>query len=73
MPTLTEEDVERVVASWRGRAEPLDGMESPAGPLFVAGEYAEADLTDTGQGRPCGSASTRQSCYQESSVWLICC
>lgn len=73
MSTLVEENVEKIVASWRGGAAPVDGWKSPAGPMFVAGEFAEADLTSMAVTPRCGSNTTRNSCYQESTVWLICC
>lgn len=47
--------VERVVAGWRGAGEPVEGWESPAGPLFPSGEYAEADLTAAA---PCTKLAT---------------
>ena len=45
MRTLGMRQVEQVVAGWRGAGEPVEGWESPAGPLFPSGEHAEADLT----------------------------
>lgn len=41
--TSTElRDAERIVAGWRS-GHPVE-LDSPAGPLYAAGEYAEADL-----------------------------
>lgn len=43
---------ETVVAEWRDTA----GPDNPAGPLFAADEYAEAELTQvTAVGRRCGT------------------
>lgn len=53
-----------LVASWRNDA----GMENPAGPLFVGGEFAEADIvceTGTGSGH-CGTACS-------GSLTRLCC
>jgi hypothetical protein len=51
--TVLEESA-RTVAAWRdGTAE-----DSPAGPLFTSGPYAESELTATGEVRTaqCGTA-----------------
>lgn len=44
MPMMSVELAEQIVAGWRG-GRPVDGFDSPAGPLFASGEYAEADIT----------------------------
>ena len=42
---------EELVARWRNGGE----QDNPAGPLFVAGEFAEADITwECGGGGHCG-------------------
>lgn len=38
-----------LVARWRNGGE----QDNPAGPLFLAGEFAEADMTDMSQGCTC--------------------
>jgi Family of unknown function (DUF6229) len=48
---------EELVARWRNGGE----QNNPAGPLFVAGEFAEVDITNdcgTGCGNTCGSQCT---------------
>jgi hypothetical protein len=48
---------EELVARWRNSGE----QDNPAGPLFVAGEFAEADITNgccTGQLTECGTNCT---------------
>lgn len=53
-----------LVASWRNGT----AMESPAGPLFIGGAYAEADIvceTSTGSGY-CGTGCT-------GSLTRLCC
>jgi hypothetical protein len=53
MYTVAEEQ-NRTVAAWRDGT----GADSPAGPLFTGGAYAESDLTATGETRTnqCGTA-----------------
>ena len=41
---------EELVARWRNGGE----QNNPAGPLFVAGEFAEADMTNSCHGGTCG-------------------
>ncbi len=53
-----------LVAQWRSGAE----MDNPAGPLFIGGEFAEADIvceTGTGSGQcgtACSGSFTRYCC-----------
>lgn len=63
--TPTSEDLRaRMVAQWRDHAE----GDNPAGPLFIGGEYAEADIMgDTGTisgkcGTACSGSRTRMCC-----------
>lgn len=35
-----------VVSGWRGGAAMVDGLDNPAGPLFVGGEATELDLVE---------------------------
>jgi hypothetical protein len=57
----TFEGVE-LVAQWRDQGN----QNNPAGPLFAAGEFAEADIINTTPGLTCGTACsgsfTRQCC-----------
>jgi hypothetical protein len=48
--------LEKTAAKWREEADETN----PAGPLFIAGEFAEADIVcDTGTGSGyCGTACT---------------
>jgi hypothetical protein len=43
MPSATLVDAEEVVASWLAGID-LGDMESPAGPVFASGEFAEGDI-----------------------------
>lgn len=45
MSDLTQEATDRIVASWRGGGAAVRDWESPAGPVFAAGEFAESDIT----------------------------
>lgn len=51
-----------LVAQWRNLGE----QNNPAGPLFAAGEFAEADIISATPGLTCGTACsgsfTRQCC-----------
>jgi hypothetical protein len=40
-----------LVAQWRNQTE-----DNPAGPLFAAGEFAEADIVNATPGITCGTA-----------------
>ena len=55
-------DGAELVAQWRNGAE----QDNPAGPLFAAGEFAEADIVNATQAWTCGTACsgsiTRQCC-----------
>jgi hypothetical protein len=48
MPVMTPERAEEIIVGWR-RGIDEEGLESPAGPLFVGG-YAESEITMTGGG-----------------------
>ena len=45
-------DGAELVAQWRNQAE----QDNPAGPLFAAGEFAEADIVNATPGITCGTA-----------------
>lgn len=45
MSDITRETADRIVASWRGGAVAVENWESPAGPVFASGEFAESDIT----------------------------
>ena len=51
-----------LVAQWRNQVE----QDNPAGPLFAAGEFAEADIVNATPGITCGTACsgsfTRHCC-----------
>jgi Family of unknown function (DUF6229) len=51
-----------LVAQWRDQGN----QNNPAGPLFAAGEFAEADIVSATPGLTCGTACsgsfTRQCC-----------
>jgi hypothetical protein len=64
MPTVSMDHAEEIVAGWR-----TSDADSPAGPLFVSGRYAEADIitatvgTGTGRcGTDCSGSGTAQCC-----------
>lgn len=54
---------QNLVAQWRN-----SDIENPAGPLFIAGEYAEADISTEGWvwtaqcGTACSGSVTRYCC-----------
>lgn len=54
MPTMAPERADEIVNGWLGGTD-LQGWDNPAGPLFVSGKYAEADITMTGGGGTEGS------------------
>ncbi|GAA3815805.1 hypothetical protein GCM10022226_40700 [Sphaerisporangium flaviroseum] len=45
MSEVTTEQAARIIAGWRSGVQTIEGWESPAGPLFALGEYAEGDIT----------------------------
>jgi len=55
-------DSAELVAQWRNHGE----QDNPAGPLFAAGEFAEADIVNATAWWTCGTACsgsiTRQCC-----------
>jgi len=53
---------EEVVARWRN-----GGEQNPAGPLFVAGEFAEADMTNG-----CGTGGCSYTCGTNCTGSGIC-
>ena len=68
MPATNLTSAEEIVAGWRtGRT--VDGWDSPAGPLFSSGAYAEEDITFTEAGCTATSGCT-QSC---ATSWMIIC
>jgi hypothetical protein len=60
---MKEQNSQSLVAQWRNSE-----IDNPAGPLFIAGEYAEADIsgeswTITAQcGTACSGSVTRYCC-----------
>ena len=54
-------DGAELVAQWRN-----DEHDNPAGPLFAAGEFAEADIVDAAPGITCGT-------YCTGSIRVQCC
>ena len=55
-------DGAELVAQWRNQGE----QDNPAGPLFAAGEFAEADIVDSTRGITCGT-------YCTGSIRVQCC
>ena len=78
MPELTEEQVDRIVDAWR-TGKTADGWDNPAGPLFAAGDYAEAEITmeailaSTGCGGGGGGGGTGQCSACTASGNILCC
>jgi hypothetical protein len=60
---MNQQKPQNLVAQWRN-----SDIENPAGPLFITGEYAEADIigesfTFTAQcGTACSGSATRECC-----------
>lgn len=51
MPTtLAPERADEIITRWLDGTDPVDGWDSPAGPLFMSGKYAEYEITLTGGG-----------------------
>lgn len=48
MPALTPERADDIIAGWLAGTDVVDGWHNPAGPLFISGKYAEADITMAG-------------------------
>jgi hypothetical protein len=46
--SLTPERADVIIAGWLAGIDVVGGWDSPAGPLFVSGKYAEADITAAG-------------------------
>lgn len=57
MHTLTHEGTETIAARWRSGTD----ADSPAGPLYTAGRFAEADIAAPGR------AITRLSCLARTA------
>jgi hypothetical protein len=49
MPTMAPEQADEIITGWLAGID-LQGWDNPAGPLFISGKYAEADITATGGG-----------------------
>lgn len=63
---LTHESTETIAARWRSGAD----IDSPAGPLYTAGKFAEADIAAPGR------AITRLSCFARTACTAqgsLCC
>jgi predicted Zn-dependent protease len=70
MPTLTPERADEVIAAWLGGAEDVvAGWDNPAGPLFIGGKYAEADITMTGTGGGAYQSYGVTGCAMCSGSW----
>jgi hypothetical protein len=70
MPTVTLA-AEEIVAQWRRTADPLAGLANPAGPLYVSGRYAEADILTAGVGTGNGTGRCGTDC--SGSTPISCC
>jgi hypothetical protein len=69
MTTLAPDRAGELIAEWLKGNEAV-GLESPAGPLFAGGAYAEWEITMTGGG---GSPFTTTACgYCTGSYTLEC-
>ena len=55
-------DSAELVAQWRTN----ENQDNPAGPLFAAGEFAEADIVNATPGLTCGTACS-------GSITRFCC
>ena len=55
-------DGAELVAQWRDHVD----QDNPAGPLFAAGEFAEADIVNATPGYTCGT-------YCTGSIRVQCC
>ncbi|WP_266157039.1 DUF6229 family protein [Dyella silvatica] len=62
MNTVLEGDA--LVAQWRASAD----ADSPAGPLFIGGRYAKADIVDSGE-----SITTNFLCTCGTRIHDNCC
>lgn len=52
-----------IVSGWLSGSDSIDGMENPAGPLYIEGAIAtEAALTDSSAGMNMFSSITTASC-----------
>ena len=66
MQTMTPEAADRIAAQWRaGAAE-----DNPAGPLYAAGKFAEADIASPGRTLTRLSCFARTACTAQGS---LCC
>jgi hypothetical protein len=61
--TLTNESAETLAASWRSGA----AADSPAGPLYTAGKFAEADIAAPGRALTRYSCQARTVCTSQGS------
>jgi hypothetical protein len=57
MQTMTAEAADRIAARWRADAD----ADNPAGPLYAAGKFAEADIASPGR------TFTRLSCFARTA------
>ncbi|MEV0731538.1 DUF6229 family protein [Polymorphospora sp. NPDC050346] len=67
MSTLAPERADEIIKSWLTGTELVDGWDNPAGPLFLGGIYAEADITATGGGGT-GSISVTGCAWCSGSI-----
>ena len=64
MRTYPTESVDPVIAAWRNGSD----LDSPAGPLFTGGRYAESEITMNGRvgtgrcGTVCSGSQSAQCC-----------
>lgn len=63
MYALTPEGAETIAARWRSGA----AADSPAGPLYAAGKFAEADIAAPGRAFTALSCFARSICTAQGS------
>jgi len=74
MSTPTGDHGEAIATAWRTGTPTVEEPESPAGPLFVSGRFAAADLAnETKVSTLCGTWCTRVSCAGDSAFFHVCC
>ncbi len=72
-PTVTPDQAEAIVNGWLTSADPVAGLEHPAGPLFADG-YTEFEITMTGGGGGwTGDCCLCSGSWDPQWGWIQCC
>lgn len=50
MPTQAPARPDDVITTWLEGTDPIEGWDSPAGPLYLSGKHTEYEITATGTG-----------------------